>query len=68
VSGYSGGEPADMFGHALNPQPVAPEFRALFPDLAAKQAPGGREQEKRTLVYPPKPQGKKRRGKPKVVK
>jgi hypothetical protein len=67
VSAYSGGSGHDIFGNPLDIQPLAAEFRHLFPDTA-RQAPGGQVQKKRTLVYPPKPKGKKKRGKPKVAK
>jgi hypothetical protein len=67
MTAYSGGSGADIWGQPLDREPVAAEFRHLFPDLA-RQAPGGKEQPKRSLVYPPKPKGKKKRGNPKVAK
>ena len=51
-------------------KPLSPEFVHLFPPgtVGAARAPNGQQQEKRTLVYPPKPRGKKKRGKPKKAK
>lgn len=67
MSSYSGGSGHDAWGNPLDTQPVAAEFRHLFPDLAGKPAPGGVQQEKRTWVYPGEGQGKKKR-RPKKVK
>jgi hypothetical protein len=74
MSGYSGGSGHDIFGNPLDNEPVDSEFTPLWPEgtpgigAATKRAPGGQQQEKRTLVYPPKPKGKKKRPAPKKAK